>query len=120
MKEYPPGKELIISDFTSFVGDGRARLVLAFINYLWRSLYISVRYRPDAVVAVGTPEALPFFLWARLSGKKAVFIESITRVDSLSRTSRMLARLRLCHKIYVQWPCLAKTNPNTEYHGVVI
>ncbi len=74
---------------------------------------------PDAVLCVGSSIAVGLCVWARLRGKKTVFVESITRVSTLSATARILSGLRLCDRLYVQWPELADGRRRTLYRGTV-
>lgn len=72
----------------------------------WRAAAILLATRPDCVLAVGTAQAVPFALGARLAGLPMIFVESVTRVDGSSRTARLLSALRLTTSHYVQWPGL--------------
>ena len=74
----------------------------------------------DTVLAVGSNLALPCFLAARLSGRKTVFIESLTRVDGLSRTARLCLALRLIDRFYVPWPELVQYSKRAVYKGTVV
>ena len=96
------------------------RGLLNFARVASKALSIVWRERAIAVVAVGGPTAVPFFLWTRMLGRKAVFIESITHVNMLSRTGKLVAKFGLCDRLYVQWPEMAEANKGTMYQGVVI
>ena len=76
--------------------------------------------RPDAVVCVATSLAVPLCFWGRLLGLKTVFVESITRVSTPSATGRILSRLHLCSRLYVQWPEAKKLYPRAIYRGMVL
>lgn len=78
------------------------------------------RLRPDAVVCVATSLAIPLCLCGRLLGVRTVFVESITRVNSPSATGRLLSRLRLCDRLYVQWPEAACLYPGAVYKGALL
>ncbi len=92
-----------------------ARLLLAFVQ----SVALVRRVRPAAVVAIGTHLALPLFAAARVFGVRTVFVESITRVSRLSITGRIVRRLRLADRLYVQWPELARES-GSHFAGSVI
>ena len=99
----------------------------SFIRRLSRTLENFVRaYQlinqssPDCVVCVGSSICLPAFLIARLRGVRCVFIESMARVYSLSKTGRLIESFRLAERIYVQWPELAEGKPRRLYRGAVI
>ena len=46
-------------------------------------------YRPDVVVSSGAGVAFPFFLLAKLSGKRTVYVEVYDRIDSPTMTGRL-------------------------------
>ena len=52
----------------------------------WRLLR---SYRPDGVVSSGAGVAFPFFLLARLLGKRTVYVEVYDRLDSSTMTGRL-------------------------------
>ena len=89
--------------------DPWSRRFRSLVAACWRALAILVATRPDCVLAVGTAQAVPFGIAARLTGTPLVFIESLTRVDRPSRTGQILAALRLPALHYVQWPRLASS-----------
>ena len=99
--------------------DGVLRRVRASIAACWRALGILLATRPDCVLGVGTAQAVPFAMAARLLGVPFVFIESITRVGGLSRTARLLSSLRLTTIQYVQWPDLV-TNERGRFAGSLV
>lgn len=78
------------------------------------------RLRPQAVLAVGHPAAVPLFLAAKLWRAHTVFVESLTRVHDLSLTGRIIYRLRLAHRVYVQWPGLCGRYGRCRYAGSVL
>ncbi|MBZ8138286.1 hypothetical protein CLD22_00025 [Rubrivivax gelatinosus] len=76
--------------------------------------------RPDAIVCVATSLAIPLCLIGRLRGITTVFVESITRVSKPSTTGKLLTRLRLCDRFYVQWPEAVALYPGALYQGSVL
>jgi UDP-N-acetylglucosamine:LPS N-acetylglucosamine transferase len=78
------------------------------------------RLRPDAVLALGTAVAVPLFAAAKLLRVRCVFIETVTRVQRLSRTGRLLHRWCLSDRLYVQWPKLADAYPGSRFAGAVL
>lgn len=65
----------------------------------WRTIR---EQRPDAIISTGAALAVPFFLVGRLHGCRLVYVESLTRTDSLSLSGRMV--YPLAHAFFVQWP----------------
>lgn len=74
--------------------------------------------RPRAILCVGHATSLPACLAARLTGVTSIFVETMTRPDTLSRTGRALYRLRLPGRFYVQWPQQQTRYPRAHYGGI--
>jgi UDP-N-acetylglucosamine:LPS N-acetylglucosamine transferase len=75
---------------------------------------------PQAIVCVASSIAVPLCSCGRLLGKRTVFIESITRVSHPSTTGKILDRLRLCDRFYVQWPEAAGLYRGAVYRGTLL
>jgi UDP-N-acetylglucosamine:LPS N-acetylglucosamine transferase len=70
------------------------------------------RRRPDVVLTTGAGVAVPFLVLARLMGIRTVFIESITRIETLSLSARLA--LPFLDVLYVHWPQLQRRYPRAE------
>ena len=68
--------------------------------------------RPDVVLTTGAGVAVPFLILARLMGIKTVFIESITRIETLSLSARLA--LPFLDVLYVHWAQLQRRYPKAE------
>jgi UDP-N-acetylglucosamine:LPS N-acetylglucosamine transferase len=75
------------------------------LRNLVRNLLLAWRllrsYRPDVVVSSGAGVAFPFFLLARLLGRKTVYVEVYDRVDSATMTGRLC--YPLSNLFLLQW-----------------
>ena len=58
--------------------------------------------RPEAILSTGAALALPFFLVGKLHGARLVYVESLTRTQSLSLTGRLV--YPIADAFFVQWP----------------
>ncbi|KEF43369.1 MAG: glucosyl transferase [Cyanobium sp. CACIAM 14] len=76
------------------------------------ALSLLLRERPRLIVATGAGVAVPFLILGRLLGASTVYIESITRTESLSLTARL--SLPFLSVIYVHWPQLQRRVPWAE------
>ncbi|MEA2360802.1 MAG: beta,4-N-acetylglucosaminyltransferase [Solirubrobacteraceae bacterium] len=76
---------------------------------------VLARERPSAIVSTGAGVAVPFAWLGRLMGIPIVYVESVTRIDSLSLSGRMIAPVAA--DVFVQWPELAATVPGSRYAG---
>lgn len=68
--------------------------------------------RPDVILTTGAGVAVPFLILGRLMGRKTVFIESITRIETLSLSARL--SLPFLDTLYVHWPQLQRRYPTAE------
>jgi UDP-N-acetylglucosamine:LPS N-acetylglucosamine transferase len=71
---------------------------------------------PDVVVSTGAGLALPFFVLGRLQRRRLVYVESITRVERLALTGRLV--YPLVDAFFVQWASLARLR-RARFHGSV-
>jgi len=83
------------------------------LGLAWRVLR---RQDPSVVVSTGAGLALPFFLLGRLQRRRLVYVESITRVEKLALTGRLV--YPLATSFFVQWESLADL-PRASFHGSV-
>ncbi len=74
--------------------------------------------RPDLILTTGSGVAAPFFWLAKAFGIPAIFVESITRTDDLSLTTRLVRPFAT--KVLVQWPELVDRYRGVEYHGSIV
>jgi len=73
------------------------------------------RERPCAIVSTGAGVAVPFAWLGRAMGIPVVYIESVTRISSLSLSGRMIKPV--ASDLFVQWPELAAAIPGARYEG---
>jgi UDP-N-acetylglucosamine:LPS N-acetylglucosamine transferase len=73
------------------------------------------RLRPRVLVTTGAGVAVPFAWLARLSGAKVVYVESFTRIDTVSLSCRLIRPV--ANRVYVQWPEAAGLVRDSRYVG---
>jgi UDP-N-acetylglucosamine:LPS N-acetylglucosamine transferase len=71
---------------------------------------------PGVIISTGAGLALPFFLLGRLQRRRLVYVESITRVEKLALTGRLV--YPLADAFFVQWEPLAQLR-RARFHGSV-
>ncbi|NWF96297.1 MAG: hypothetical protein HXY34_09150 [Candidatus Thorarchaeota archaeon] len=113
-----PGRVLPVLPPRLLPTDSRPMAVIRTLVTFLLSVAYFVVFRPIAVVSCGTGLTVPVFYAARLLGTKTVFIESMSRVESLSITGRLL--LNKVSLFVVQWPELAKRTPGAVYGGQLL
>jgi UDP-N-acetylglucosamine:LPS N-acetylglucosamine transferase len=83
---------------------------------LLRNLFLAWKLikqtRPDVIISTGAGVAVPFLILGKLFGCKTVFIESITRINTLSLSAKLV--LPFLSVLYVQWPQLQTRYPQAE------
>jgi len=75
------------------------------------------RLQPRVVLTTGAGVAVPFAWIGRLVGARVVYVESLTRVNRPSLSFRLIKPV--AHRVYVQWPELARAIPDARYVGTV-
>ena len=91
--------------------------IFHFAWVMFRSLYIMLKESPDVVIATGALITFPFCFYAKLLGKKVVFIESFARVHDTSLTGRIV--YKFADLFIVQWESLLKCYPDAVYAGSI-
>jgi UDP-N-acetylglucosamine:LPS N-acetylglucosamine transferase len=81
----------------------------------WRLLR---QQRPDAILSTGAGLAVPFFLVGKLLRIRLVYVESVTRTESLSLSGRIV--YPLASRFFVQWPRVAERFRRAEYAGGIL
>jgi beta-1,4-N-acetylglucosaminyltransferase len=92
----------------------------SFLNLL-RNLRLAWRVvgeeNPDVVLSTGAGVAVPLFVVAKLRGRRAVYVESLTRSESLSLSARLL--YPFADELFVQWPTATKLK-RARYAGSIL
>lgn len=95
--------DYLLADETVFFGTGPTNRSL--IN-LARNLALAWRLvherRPDAILSTGAGLAVPFFLVGKLRRRRLVYVESVTRIETISLSGRLV--YPLADRFFVQWP----------------
>jgi len=74
-----------------------------------------LRARPAAIISAGPGPAVPASLLAKLLGIKVIYIETGSRIFSLSSSGKIL--YRFADLFFVQWPELLPLCPKAIYAG---
>ena len=87
------------------------------INF-FEALRIVASVRPVAILSTGASPAVIFALVAKLFRVDVIYVESFSRVVSLSLTGKLMRFLAT--RFYVQWPDLKKIDDKFEYLGGIL
>jgi UDP-N-acetylglucosamine:LPS N-acetylglucosamine transferase len=92
----------------------RLQVVRVFLA-CWRILR---REKPDVILSTGAAAGCLCCFLGKLRGAKVVWVDSITNVDRLSLSGRLVRRI--ADLFIVQWPALAQKYRGTEYIGTIV
>ena len=90
----------------------RVMIVLA------RCTRIMFRERPQVIISTGAAPACICCFLAKLLGAKVVWVDSITNVERISLSGRLIRPF--ADLFLVQWPDLAEKYPGVEYVGAIL
>jgi UDP-N-acetylglucosamine:LPS N-acetylglucosamine transferase len=100
------------------VGECNREHPLRVVGVLFRCIGIVFRERPHVIISTGAaPGCICCFL-AKLLGAKVVWVDSITNVERISLSGRMIRPV--ADLFLVQWPELAEKYHGVEYVGAII
>ncbi|KGJ94697.1 glycosyltransferase family protein [Colwellia psychrerythraea] len=119
-KELDDSKCYIIPKTTHFSTRSISVRIRDFLKSFWSARKIVSEVKPDIIISVASSMAIPIFIWSISQGAKRVFIESLTRVSDLSRTGKIIYRLKLANRFYVQWKEIKNKYPKTIYKGKIL
>lgn len=89
-------------------------IVNMIINSI-KSVYIYIKERPDVIITTGVLSVIPICFFAKLMGKRLIFIESYAKITSPTLTGKLL--YGISDRFYVQWPQMKNVYPNAIYIG---
>lgn len=88
------------------------------LRVVWATLQqmsVLMRVRPRVILTSGANVAVPICVLGRLVGVKIIFVETGSRVFSLSSTGKLM--YRIAHLFFVQWEPLKEHYPKAIYAG---
>ena len=100
------------------VGECNREHPLAVFRVLMRCLKVVLKERPDVVISTGAAAGCMMCFLSKLLGAKVVWLDSITNVERISLSGRMVRCI--ADLFLVQWPELAEKYKGVEYVGMVI
>jgi hypothetical protein len=115
----PVGKGYVVPSFSTKTRKSLRRSVHAFLQTYATTRYLLRTHSIEFFVTVGCSHAVPMFLAGRLAGRNTVYIESITRVDQLSTTGKIIYYFRLATIFIVQWADLQKAYPSSQVGSIL-
>ncbi len=118
--DIPTGEIHLISKITTIADGSPFKIVKNALKSFLDAYKVVKKVNPIAVICVGSSIAIPLCFWAKFFKKKAIFIESITRVLKPSLTGKIISTFRFCDRFYVQWPETVKLYRGALYKGTIL
>jgi exopolysaccharide biosynthesis glucuronosyltransferase PssD len=100
------------------VGECNREHPLRVIRVLVWCIKAVFRERPDVIISTGAAAGCMVCFLGKLLGAKVVWLDSITNVEKISLSGRMVRYI--ADLFLVQWPELVEQYNNVEYAGNVI
>lgn len=91
---------------------------LQVMKVLVKCIMIVLRERPQVVISTGAAAGCIECFLSKLIGAKVIWIDSITNIEKLSLSGRMVRYI--ADMFFVQWPGLTKKYTNVQFAGVVV
>jgi beta-1,4-N-acetylglucosaminyltransferase len=114
----PDARVLLAGEEVTFAYSPTNRHIGNLIRNAFLALRVVLRTRPRAVITTGAGVAVPFLYAARALGHRAIYVESLARIDELSLTGRLVYPI-VTH-LFVQWPELARRYRRGRYVGAIL
>lgn len=106
---------LLLPDFRNSL---RFRRVLDFLRVSIHSFFLILREKPDVIISTGAAATYPIcWLQKKMRHKKVIFIESLARKTSGSKTGKLV--YKFADHFIVQNEELLSVYPNAIYGGMV-
>ncbi len=100
------------------VGECNRQYPWRVVKVLWRSIGIVFKERPDVVISTGAAAGCILCFLGKMRGAKVIWIDSITNVERLSLSGRMVRYI--ADLFLVQWPDLVHRYKKVEFVGSLI
>jgi UDP-N-acetylglucosamine:LPS N-acetylglucosamine transferase len=100
------------------VGECNRQHLLKVLLVSIRCIRIILKERPDIVISTGAAVGCIMCFLGKITGAKVVWVDSITNVNKLSLSGRLV--WHIADLFLAQWQQLAKQYKNIEYVGKII
>lgn len=100
------------------VGECNHQHPFRVIKVLLRCIEVVLKEKPKVIISTGAAAGCIMCFLGKLHGSKVIWIDSITNVERISLSGRMVRYI--ADLFLVQWPILVKKYKNVEYVGAII
>lgn len=112
----PDAIDLLADEDVVFAHGPTVRNIPNLLRNLWLAWGTIRRDRPNVILSTGAALAVPFFVVGRLFGVRLVYVESLTRVNELALSGRLV--YPLTNTFFVQWQ-MGKPPRRAVYAGSI-
>ena len=92
------------------------------VKNFFKNFYLAIKVlrneKPDVIVSTGAGVSVPFLIVGKFFGSKIIFIESLTLIDRLSLSGKLV--YHFADIFLVQWPQLASKYKKAQYKGQLV
>jgi UDP-N-acetylglucosamine:LPS N-acetylglucosamine transferase len=100
------------------VGECNRQYPIRVLKVFLKCLRITLKERPNVIISTGAAAGCMICFLAKFLGAKVIWIDSITNVERISLSGRMVRYI--ADLFLVQWPELTSKYKNVEYIGMLI
>jgi len=100
------------------IGECNRHHPIRAMGVLLRVIKVAWSERPDVVLTTGSLPLALFCLAAKCLGAKTIWIDSVTNVEKLSMSGRLMRHF--ADLLLTQWPHLQKKYRHVEYAGAIV
>jgi len=97
---------------------GKLAAALRTLVTAFQALRVLLRVRPKAILSCGPAIAVPVAILGKLLGARVIFVETGSRIKTVSMTGRIM--YRWADLYFVQWPQLQEKLPRAIYAGRLV
>lgn len=115
--EGPDVAHLLADERVAYASGPTNRSAVNLIRNLVRAWRLVGRENPDVLLSTGAGVSVPFLLVGWLRRRHTVYVESLTRSESLSLSGRMV--YPFVGELFVQWPTTTKLR-RARYVGSIL
>ena len=110
-------RSLLAREDAHFLPGPYSRNIRSLLANLRLAVRLVFRERPSVVLTTGADIAVPFAWIGRLLGARVVYVESFTRIETVSLSCKLIKPV--ANRVYVQWPELLAALPDARFVGAV-
>jgi UDP-N-acetylglucosamine:LPS N-acetylglucosamine transferase len=100
------------------VGQCNRKHPLKLIKVILKCIRILFRERPEVIISTGAAAGCVKCFLGKLVGAKVIWIDSITNIEKLSLSGRMVRHI--ADLFFVQWPELTGKYKNVQFVGAIV